>query len=263
MSFADRLDAAVEASGSLLCVGLDPDGFDNPAEAEQFCVRVLDATLQHVCAVKANLAFFEQFGSAGYAILERLRARVPAVRILILDGKRGDIGNTAEAYARALIVAENPDNLYLGSDGRTLRGHRDSLARPERGAFLVTRSSNPGAADLFDTTIAEHATVYSRIVELGLEWDPGGAAGFVVGTTEPSVVAWVRRTAPEAPLLLPGVGAQGGALEEAVRAGLNTRGGRILVAISRAIADAPEGPDVAAAAFRDRIAAVREVAASA
>ena len=262
MSFADRLDAAVEASGSLLCVGLDPDGFDNPAEAEQFCVRVLDATLQHVCAVKANLAFFEQFGSAGYAILERLRARVPAVRILILDGKRGDIGNTAEAYARALFDV-------LGADAVTvnpLMGHdavAPFLARPERGAFLVTRSSNPGAADLFDTTIAEHATVYSRIVELGLEWDPGGAAGFVVGTTEPSVVAWVRRTAPEAPLLLPGVGAQGGALEEAVRAGLNTRGGRILVAISRAIADAPDGPDVAAAAFRDRIAAVREVAASA
>src|SRR5205807_9522377 len=137
------------------------------------------------------------------------------------------------------------------------------LARPERGAFLVTRGSNPGAADLLDTTIAGHATVYSRVVELGLEWDPGGAAGFVVGATEPSVVAWVRRTAPDAPLLLPGVGAQGGALEDAVRAGLDARGARVLVAVSRAIAGALGGPGAAAAAFRDRIAAVREVVASA
>ena len=262
MSFAERLDAAVEASGSLLCVGLDPDGFDDPEAAERFCVEVLDATLEHVCAVKANLAFFEQFGSAGYAILERLRARVPAVRILILDGKRGDIANSAEAYARALFDV-------LGADAVTvnpLMGHdavAPFLGRPERGAFLVTRSSNPGAADLFDTAITDHATVYSRIVDLGLGWDSDGAVGFVVGATEPSVVAWVRRRAVDAPLLLPGVGAQGGSLEEAVRSGLNARGGRVLVAVSRAIANAPEGPAAAAVAFRDRIAAVRNEVATA
>lgn len=259
MSFADRLDAAVAASGSLLCVGLDPDGFDDAAQAERFCVEVLDETLEHVCAIKANLAFFEQFGAAGYAVLERLRARVPAVRVLILDGKRGDIGNTAEAYARALFDV-------LGADAVTVNPlmGRDAvapfLARPDRGAFLVTRGSNPGAADLLDGADSDGETVYGRIVRLGLGWDPGGAAGFVVGATEPSVVAWVRGAAPDSPLLLPGVGAQGGALEPAVEAGLDGRGGRLIVSVSRAIAQAPERPGPAAAALRERIEAVRRAA---
>src|SRR5207302_1347417 len=257
MSFADRLDAAVEASGSLLCVGLDPDGFDNPAEAEQFCVRVLDATLQHVCAVKANLAFFEQFGSAGYAILERLRARVPAVRILILDGKRGDIGNTAEAYARALFDVLGADavtvNPLMGADAVA-----PFLSHPGRGVFLVARSSNPGAADLLDAPLADGTPVHRRIVELGLRWDPGGLVGFVVGATDPAAIAGIRAAAPHAPLLLPGVGAQGGDLEAAVRAGLDRDGGGLLLSVSRGIAAAPEGPARAAAALRQRIASARQ-----
>lgn len=262
MAFVERLDAAMERSRSLLCVGLDPDGFEDAASIERFCQQTLDAALPHACAVKANLAFFEQFGSAGYAVLERLRHHMTAERVLILDGKRADIGNTASAYARSLFDV-------LGADAVTvnpLMGH-DAVApfleRGNRGAFMVARSSNSGAADLLDQPLADGTRVYERIVELGVRWDPGGAVGFVVGATAIDALAAVRRLAPDAPLLLPGVGAQGGALEDAVRAGVDSRGGRLLVAVSRGIAQAPDGPGPAAAALSARIAAVRQAGAAA
>jgi orotidine 5'-phosphate decarboxylase subfamily 2 len=262
MSFAERLDQSVERSGSLLCLGLDPDGVADAAAAERQCLTLLDACLEQVCAVKPNLAFFEQFGSAGYAVLERLRARIPEGRLLILDGKRGDIGNTAEAYARALFDV-------LGADAVTVNPlmGRDAvapfLARADRGGLLVARSSNPGAADLLDTRLERGPLLYERIVQLGLAWDPGGAVGFVVGATDPAVVAAVRSAAPSAPLLLPGVGAQGGNLEEAVRAGLDGRGRGVLVSVSRGIAAAGEGAAAAAITLRARIDAVRRAAAPA
>lgn len=262
MAFVERLDAAIERSGSLLCVGLDPDGCEDAIALERSCLQTLDAALPHACGVKANLAFFEQHGSAGYAVLERLRHHMTAERVLIIDGKRGDIGNTASAYARSLFDV-------LGADAVTvnpLMGH-DAIApfleRRGRGAFIVARSSNPGAADLLDQRLADGPSVFARIVALGLRWDPGGAVGFVVGATAVGAVAAVRGAAPEAPLLLPGVGAQGGALEDAVRAGVDARGGRLLVAVSRAIAQAPEGPGAAAAALARRIAAVRQAGAAA
>ena len=123
------------SSGSLLCCGLDPDGFASATEAEQRCLEIVDATSEFVCAFKPNLAFFEQMGSAGYAILERLRTRIPHDRILILDAKRGDVGNTAAAYTRALFDV-------LGADCVTVNPllGRDSvlpfLQREDRGAFL-------------------------------------------------------------------------------------------------------------------------------
>lgn len=262
MAFVERLDAAIERSGSLLCVGLDPDGFDDAAEVERFCLRTLEAALPHACAVKANLAFFEQLGSAGYAVLERLRHHLTLDRILILDGKRGDIGNTATAYARALFDV-------LGADAVTvnpLMGHdavAPFLSHRGRGAFIVARSSNPGASDVLERPLAGGGRVFERIVELGLRWDPGGAVGFVVGATAVDALAAVRAAAPDAPLLLPGVGAQGGALEDAVRAGVDAHGGRLLVAVSRGIAQAHEGPEAAAAALAQRIAAVRHAEARA
>ncbi|MGH7687481.1 MAG: orotidine-5'-phosphate decarboxylase, partial [Candidatus Dormibacteria bacterium] len=241
MAFVERLDAAIERSGSLLCVGLDPDGFEDAGEVERFCLEILDAALPHACAVKANLAFFEQLGSSGYAVLERLRRHMTADRILILDGKRGDIGNSAAAYARALFDV-------LGADAVTVNPlmGRDAVApfleRRGRGAFLLARTSNPGAAELLEQRLAGGEAVFERIVQLGLSWDPGGTIGFVVGATAVEAVGAVRAAAPEAPLLLPGIGAQGGALEDAVRAGVDAGGGRLLVAVSRAIAQAPEGP---------------------
>ena len=260
MTFVARLDACVEASGSLLCCGLDPDGFTSAAAAEHRCLEIIDETIEYVCAFKPNLAFFEQMGSAGYAILERLRDRIPSERILILDAKRGDTGNTAEAYARALFDVLGADcvtvNPLLGSDSVL-----PFLHRADRGALLVARSSNPGAVDLLDERLASGMRVSARIVELGLRWDPGGCVGFVVGATKPDAVAEIRRAAPDAPLLLPGVGAQGGALEDSVSAGIDARGRGAIITVSRGIASAPEGAARAARDFRERIEEVRAAVA--
>ncbi len=262
MTFAARLDACVEASGSLLCAGLDPDGFTSAADAERYCLDVIEATMEHVCAFKPNLAFFEQLGSAGYAVLERLRGHVPSDRILILDAKRGDMANTAAAYARALfdvlgadIVTVNP---LLGGDSI-----RPFLERDGRGVFLVARSSNPGAADLLDARLEDGLPVSMHIVDMGTRLDPGGAVGFVVGATAPNAVATIRRAAPTAPLLLPGVGAQGGSLEDAVRAGLDDRRAGVVVAVSRGIGSAADGPGPAARALSERIDVIRSAVAPA
>jgi orotidine 5'-phosphate decarboxylase subfamily 2 len=255
-TFAARLASVIGGTDSLLCLGLDPDGMTDAAAAERQCQQLLDATLDSVCAVKANLAFFEQFGSAGYAVLERLRAAVPADRLLILDGKRGDIATTMSAYARALFDV-------LGADAITVNAllGRDSiapvLAHPGRGVFILARTSNPGAADFLERPDADLA-LYQRIVEQARSWDSGGGAiGFVVGTTAPEAVAEVRRLAPDAPLLLPGVGHQGGALEAAVAAGLDADRGGAIVAVSRGISIASQGARDAARELRDRINAVR------
>lgn len=255
-----RLDQAIEAAGSLLCLGLDPEGSGNAAAAEQQCLRLLEATLDAVCAVKPNLAFFEQYGSAGYAVLERLRAEVPAGTLLILDAKRGDMANTAEAYARALfdvlgadIVTVNP---LLGGDSVA-----PFLTRPGRGVFVLARTSNPGAADFLEHRDSDGTgtALFERIVDAALGWDPGGSVGFVVGATAPAAIAAVRQRAPLAPLLLPGVGAQGGDLEASVAAGLDANGRGVVLPVSRGIAAAPD-PGGAARHLRDRIAAVRAAA---
>jgi orotidine 5'-phosphate decarboxylase subfamily 2 len=256
-TFAARLAAVVADTGSLLCLGLDPDGMTDAAAAERQCRSLLEATLDSVCAVKPNLAFFEQFGSAGYAVLERLRAAVPPDRLLILDGKRGDIASTMTAYARALFDVLGADavtvNALLGGDSIA-----PMLARPGRGVLVLARTSNPGAADFLERPERDGVALFQRIVEQAISWDHGGGAvGFVVGTTAPDAVAEVRRLAPDAPLLLPGVGAQGGALEGSLAAALDANRGGAIVSVSRGIAAAPQGPAAAAREFRDRINAVR------
>jgi orotidine 5'-phosphate decarboxylase subfamily 2 len=257
-TFASRLAAVVADTGSLLCLGLDPDGMTDAAAAERQCHLLLEATLDSVCAVKPNLAFFEQFGSAGYAVLERLRAAVPSDRLLILDGKRGDIASTMTAYARALFDVLGADavtvNALLGGDSVA-----PMLARPGRGVFVLARTSNPGAGDFLERPDAgDGVALFQRIVEQAAGWDQGGGAvGFVVGTTAPDAVAEVRRLAPDAPLLLPGAGAQGGALEASLAAALDANRGGAIVSVSRGIAAAPQGPRAAAREFRDRITAVR------
>ena len=254
-TLVERLRRAAAASGSWLCVGLDPDiaRLDSAVAMEAWCAATIDATLPHAAAYKPNTAFYEQYGAAGWAVLERLRDRIPADRVLLVDAKRGDIGSTAEAYARALFDG-------LGADAVTVNPlmGRDAvepfLVRRGRGVYLVTRTSNPGAADLLERPVgAGGMPLYARITELAQAWDPGGMIGLVVGATAPDAIAAVRAAAPGAPLLLPGVGAQGGSLEAAVAAAADARGGGFLVSVSRGIAAAPEGPAAAARALRDRI----------
>ena len=256
-TFAARLASVVAGTGSMLCLGLDPDGMADAAAAERQCRSLLEATLDSVCAVKPNLAFFEQFGSAGYAVLERLRAAVPRDRLLILDGKRGDMANTRTAYARALFDVLGADaitvNALLGADSIA-----PFLSRPGRGVFVLARTSNPGASDFLEARAgADGRALYQQIVTSAIAWDPGGAIGFVVGATAPDAVGEVRRLAPSAPLLLPGVGAQGGSLEGAVAAALDADGAGAIISVSRGIAAAAQGPAAAARDYRDRITAVR------
>lgn len=226
-----------------------------------FCAGVVDATHDLVIAFKPQIAYFAAHGAE--AQLERLIAYIhdsaPEVPV-ILDAKRGDMGNTADAYARALFDVLGADcvtvNPLLGSDSVL-----PFLQREDRGALLVARSSNPGAVDLLDERLASGIRVSARIVELGLGWDPGGTVGFVVGATKPDAVAEIRRAAPDAPLLLPGVGAQGGALEDSVSAGIDARGRGAIISVSRGIASAPEGAAGAARGFHERIEQVRAAVA--
>lgn len=256
-TLAARLRGAIDSTGSLLCVGLDPATCATAADAERHCAEVLEATLDEVCAVKPNVAFFERLGSAGWRVLEGLRARVPGDRILIVDAKRGDIGSTAEAYARAVFDGLGADavtvNPLMGEDAV-----RPFLDRPGRGAFLLARTSNPGAADVLERRLDDGTPVYAHLARLALRWDPGGAVGLVAGATAPDAIAALRGLAPGMPLLLPGVGAQGGGVEAAVAAGLDATGAGVVVNVSRGIAAAPEGPAAAARRWRERIDAARQ-----
>jgi orotidine 5'-phosphate decarboxylase subfamily 2 len=258
VAFADRLRAAIDRSGSLLCVGLDPDiALATPEAVERFCLDVLEQTLPYCAAVKPNLAFFEQFGPEGLRVLLRVRERVPADRVLILDAKRGDIDNTAKAYARALFDVYGADavtlNPLMGED--TVQPW---LSQRDHGVFLLARTSNPGAADLLEQRLEDGQPLYLRIADLAQTWDAGrGAIGLVVGATAPAAIAALRRQAPTLPMLLPGVGAQGGSLEEAVHSGLDAAGAGLLIGVSRGIASAPEGPGAAAAELQRRISAAR------
>ncbi len=253
--FSGRLAALSRRLGSLLCLGLDPAGCRDADEAERFCVRALDAALPHAVAVKPNLAFFERLGSAGIAVLERVRARVPSDRLVVLDAKRGDIGSTAEAYAEAAFDRWGADavtvNPLLGGDAVA-----PFLARAGTAALVIARTSNPGAADLLEVPLRDGRPLYARVVELALGWHGEAEVGFVVGATAPEAVAEVRGLAPHAPLLLPGVGAQGGDLEAAVAAGLDAVGAGILLPVSRGITGAADA-GVAASELRRRIEAVR------
>jgi orotidine 5'-phosphate decarboxylase subfamily 2 len=260
VTFLERLDAAVERSGSLLCIGLDPHGAGSAAAALDACRACIEATLPWACAYKPNLAFFERFGAAGYAAAESLRASVPSDRVYIVDAKRGDIGSTSEAYARALYDVLGADavtvNPLLGRDAV-----QPFLDRGDRGVFLLARSSNPGAADFMDQELRGGGRLYERIVTAGVGWDPGGRVGFVVGATSPAAIRRVRLLAPDAALLLPGVGAQGADVAEAVRAGVDSQRRRALIVSGRGILSAATGPAVAAAALSAAVQAARQTAA--
>jgi len=224
---------------------------------------VLEAALPFAAAVKPNLAFFEAFGSAGIAALERLRATIPADIPVIADAKRGDIGSTAARQAVALFDVLGADAVtvspYLGQEAI-----RPLLEREDRFAYVLCRTSNPGAGEVQDLRVltggdraGDAATgdasepLHERVARLATRWGPGGTVGLVVGATAPEELATIRRVAPGLPFLVPGVGAQGGAIEPVLDHGpANTPpgwghpGGGLLVNVSRGIAGAiTDDPD--------------------
>jgi orotidine-5'-phosphate decarboxylase len=253
MTFLEKLTGAARANSSLLCVGLDvsldalPEGIARtPAGVVEFSRAIVEATADLVCAFKPNLAFYEALGPAGLDALLQTRHLIPANIPVIADAKRGDVGHTASAYARALFDVYGFDAVtaspYLGRDSL-----EPFLERADRGVFVLCRTSNPGARDLQDLNVGGEP-LYRLVARLVAEWNQRGNAGLVVGATYPREIAEVRSIAPTLPLLIPGVGAQAGDLAAAVRAGVDARGERAIVNSSRQVLYASSGRDFAAAA---------------
>lgn len=259
MKFADKLLAASRRNNSLLCVGLDPDPqmMANLSFLD-FNKAIVDATADLVCAYKPNLAFYEALGIDGLELLQKTIEHIPDHIPIIGDGKRGDIGNTAKAYARALFVTFNFDaatvSPYLGFDSvGPFIEYRD------KGVFILCRTSNPGAADFQDLADAQDTPLYETVARKARQWDVHGNIGLVVGATCPQELKLVRKLCPDMPLLIPGIGAQGGDLASAVEFGVDARGEKAIIAVSRQILYASSEPDFAEAArhsaqqLRDRI----------
>ncbi|GAB4120382.1 MAG: orotidine-5'-phosphate decarboxylase [Roseiflexaceae bacterium] len=265
MGFTEQLREACQRSQSLVCVGLDPDPRRIPAHLAQvgdvaatiyaFCAAIIEATSDLACAFKPNIAFFEAQGSDGMRALRKLMA-IPRTVPFILDAKRGDIGSTAEAYATALF-----DD--LGADAVTLSPYLggDSLApflkRADRGCFVLCKTSNPGSADLQDLDLGGQP-LYMHVARLAQErWNSNRNVGLVVGATHPQALAQVRALCPDLPFLVPGIGAQGGELEQAVRAASDAHGELAIINASRSILYASAGEDFALAA-RNEAASLRD-----
>lgn len=260
-TYLERLAARTRATRSVLCVGIDPEAGALPpkfpatlAGVEAFARLVLEASLPVATAVKPNLAFFEAYGAEGIATLERLRALVPADVPFVADAKRGDIGTTAARQAVALYDALGADavtvNPYLGEEAVA-----PLLERADRYAYVLCRTSNPGAAELQGLRVAADdqagepaEPLYARVARRASAWGPGGTVGLVVGATAPAELAEIRRLAPGLGFLVPGIGAQGGEVDPVLRDGPATAGpasrgagGGLLVNVSRGIARAALG----------------------
>jgi orotidine-5'-phosphate decarboxylase len=264
--FRERLREAWQRSRSLLCVGLDPDTTKIPARFAnspepifEFNREVVDATHDLVCAYKPQIAFYSAAGAELELekTIEYIRARAPQA-IVILDAKRGDVGNTATAYAREAFERYGADavtvNAYTGEDGV-----RPFLVDPARGALVLCRTSNPGARD-FQDLLVDGRPLYQHVAERAArDWNQHGNVLLVVGATYPEETALLRKAHPEIPFLVPGIGAQGGDLEAALGAGLDARKQGLLISSSRAIVFAGDSSAIRGAAqrLRDEINAFR------
>lgn len=266
MSFFEKLNAAIERSNSLLCVGLDPQleslkGVSDPGEIESQLVtwgqRIIEQTHEVVCCYKPNFAFYEQYGLAGLRALQRTVALIPEGIPHLLDAKRGDIGSTAQAYANAAYQQWNADAVtlspYLGEDSI-----KPFLKTEGKAAFILCHTSNPSAAQ-----VQHHGqpALYELIAETSKTWGGADQIGFVVGATQPEAMAAVRARCPEHWILAPGVGAQGGDLEAALKAGLRPDGKGLILPVSRGVIAAAD-PRQAAIELRDQINTLRQQAAT-
>jgi len=255
MKFVDKLLNISRRNKSLLCVGLDPDPELIPGvDILQFNKAIIDATRDLVCAYKPNLAFYEALGIEGLTILHRTIEQIPGDIPIIGDAKRGDIGNTAKAYAKALFSVFGFDaatvNPYLGLDSI-----EPFISYQDKGIFILCRTSNPGASD-FQNLCTDGLPLYEVVAQKAKEWNVYGNIGLVVGATYPEELKKVRSICPEMCLLIPGIGAQGGDLASEVNYGVDARGKRAIIAVSRQILYASKGKDFARAA-RDMAEKIR------
>jgi orotidine-5'-phosphate decarboxylase len=263
VGFRRKLRESVERNNSLLCIGLDPDAEKLPAgvTVAQFNRAIIAATSDLVCAYKPNLAFYEASGFEGLRALEETVAAVPDGIPIIGDAKRGDIGNTARQYARALFEWFRFDaatvSPYLGLDSV-----EPFISYADKETFLLCRTSNPSARDFQDLLI-DGQPLYEHVAFKALEWNIHGNIGLVVGATYPQELARIRQLCPSMPLLIPGVGTQGGDIEAVVRYGTDASGTNAIINVSRAVLYASSASDFAEAArnsaetLRDGINAFR------
>ena len=248
-SFRARFEATAAKRHSLLCVGLDPDPKLIPAgvEMRDFLMGIIDATADIACCYKPNIAFYEPYLGEGMTLLRDLIAEIHRHDIpVLLDAKRGDVGNTAAAYARAVYESLGADavtlNPYLGLDAL-----EPFLAYEDRTAFLLCRTTNPGARDLQDLLVgassdAPGEPLYARVARLANAWNTRGNVGLVVGATYPREAAEVRALCPDLPFLMPGVGAQQGEIDAAVQGAMDANRAGIIVNASRGVLY-PTAPD--------------------
>lgn len=262
MRFYTRLRSIQRRNQSLLCIGLDTDvkkipvslrSHDDPVV--EFNRQIIDATKDLVCAYKLNLAFYEALGEYGWRTIRRTLSHIPEEVVTIGDGKRGDIGNSAEMYARAIGTG-------LGFTACTLHPYmgKDSvapfMAKPDQGVFILAVTSNPGARD-FQYLKVRGKPLYEYLVIRTEQWNTKKNCGLVVGATRPRELKHIRKLAPDMPILIPGIGAQGGDLKAAVRYGCDRRGEMAIINASRSIIYASGAEDFASAA-RAEAARVRD-----
>lgn len=252
-TFTGRLWREAENKQSWVCLGLDldlqrlPDNLARSTDgAREFLCEVVDACADAAVAFKPNVPFYLALGPDGLQLLRDVRDAIGNRALLIADNKVGDVSDTSDRYASLLFD-------YLDADAITFNpwGGRDAIQplieRPDRGAFAWLRSSNPGADDLQGLETAHGEPVYLQLARQLAEWNQRGNLGAVVGATRPADVASVRELIPGMPILAPGVGAQGGALEATVRAGFGSAPGGVLVNAGRSALWASDGPDYAQA----------------
>ena len=243
-SFNNKLKSVCEARNNRLCLGLDLDPEKLPIEIgnnlenmESFAKDIIEATIQFCPVYKPNLAFFERFGSKGYALMERLVEHINGRAITIADGKRGDIGNTTNQYAIAIFDTIGFDAItvtpYMGRDSI-----QPFIQNDGKGAFVLCLTSNPSASDLQFSKKGDD-TLYEYVAKLSVELNTQNNIGLVVGATNPTQMESLRKISPNLSWLIPGVGAQGGDLEASISIG--NKNGVGIVNVSRSILYAENG----------------------
>jgi orotidine-5'-phosphate decarboxylase len=252
MSFSRKLENITKKNRSLVCVGLDPDPRLMPEKmgVYEFNKAIIEATSDLVCAYKPNLAFYEAMGEEGMKALTNTLKCIPSDVVTIGDAKRGDIGNTAKAYAGALFEVLGVDaatlNPYLGFDSI-----EPFLQYKDRGCFILCRTSNSGALDfqsLKCETPGGLRPLFQIVADKAGQWNTAGNIGLVVGATYPDELKLIRQEHPDMPILIPGVGAQGGDVAVTIKNGVSPQGDKAVINSSRQILYASKGKDFAEAA---------------
>jgi orotidine-5'-phosphate decarboxylase len=264
MTFVQKLRDVQIRQNSLLCIGLDVDADKIPPHLQsssnpvlEFNRQIIEATYDLVCAYKPNFAFYEAMGERGLAALRETLKLIPKSVITIGDGKRGDIGNTAERYAKSLFEDFGFDaitvNPYMGFDSV-----EPFLKNPEKGVFILTLTSNPGSKD-FQRLKVGTKPLYEKVVHTVKKWNTHENIGLVVGATHPKELQRIRKIVPEMPILIPGIGKQGGDLKSAVLNGCDKHGQMAIINASRSIIYASSGKDFAEAARTEAKKMVEEM----